>query len=118
MQIPLSVQIISRQTRLSKRVLDLIEEKVRWLRACFDEISSLHVTVDRPHRSHRKGNDFRVTVLLSVPGKTLVASRTPSTRKSDKVPYGAIAAAFHAVHRELSSYQGRRRLPTRLINAS
>jgi len=58
------------------------------------------VTVEAPHRHHRDGNEFRVRIDLSVPGRDVVVGRSPPHHAHTDV-YVAIKDAFRAARREV-----------------
>src|SRR5687768_15308579 len=76
---------------LSRRIL----ERVAHLERAFPRVQGCEVTVESPHRSHRKGNAFRLRVGVKVPGRELVVSREP------KEVYAAVQDAFRAIERQL-----------------
>src|SRR3970040_3166416 len=54
-----------------------IREKAGKLDAFYDRIMSCPVTVESPHRRHRKGKRYRVRIDITAPGGELVINRAP-----------------------------------------
>ena len=79
---------------------DAVEASVqRWvsrIEHMYDRITGCHVTVSQPHKRHRHGSEFNVSVVLEVPGSEIAATHI---RHEDV--YVAVADAFRAVRRQL-----------------
>jgi len=110
-----------------------IREKAGKLDAFYDRIMSCHVTVEAPHRRHRKGKRYRVRIDITAPGGELVINRAPRRihepdLEQSKAPlheqlenhepskqaahediYVAIRDAFDAARRKLQDYARRQR---------
>ena len=69
-------------------------------------ITTCHVTIEQPHRSHHQGAAFQVGIVLSVPGTRIAISR-----HSHVDAHVALADAFRAARRQLlehaDTHQGR-----------
>jgi ribosomal subunit interface protein len=87
---------------------DAVEASVqRWvgrLEHVYDRITKCGVTISQPHKHKRHGSEFNVGVVLEVPGNDIVASHM-----SHEDVYVAIADAFRAVRRQVSSSKDIRR---------
>jgi cold shock CspA family protein len=70
----------------------------------YDRITSCRVVVEKEHRRHQKGNLYRVSVDLLVPGKELVVSRKGPKNHAHEDVYVAIRDAFGAATRQLEDY--------------
>jgi ribosome-associated translation inhibitor RaiA len=92
----------------SDALSELINEKAKGLDELYDRITACHVVVEEPHNHRRKGNHFRVSVKVEVPGKELVADRDPPDDSHENA-YQAVREAFHAVRRQLEDYARIRR---------
>lgn len=92
---------------------DAIESNVRKhverLERYCDEIISCRVTVEAPHKHHRHGNIYRVTIDVRTPGDESIASRAPGQRHAHEDVYVAIRDAFDAVLRQLQDHQLQKR---------
>ena len=110
-----------------------IRERAGKLDDFYDRIMGCRVTVEAPHRHHRKGKRYRVRIDVTVPGGELVINRAPKRiREPDleqpKAPfherienhepgkqaahediYVAIRDAFDAARRKLQDYARRQR---------
>lgn len=105
MQIPLHIdfQNMDRSEFVEKR----ITERVAKLEHHAEHITSCHVTVEAPHHHHHKGNEYRVRIVLHVPGQELVVSREPGTAGAHTDVYVAIRDAFDAAERQLKDRSAR-----------
>ena len=87
----------------SDELTRLVDCEAQRLRRHRPPVGAIHVVIELPPRSHRKGAYFRVRIEVEVPGRPLVArARHPDART-------AIALAFRAASSGLSAYVGRRR---------
>ena len=55
-----------------------VRERVAKLESFCERITSCHVTIEAPHRHHRKGKAFQVRIDLKVPGREIVINRAPN----------------------------------------
>ena len=80
---------------------DAVEASVqRWvarLEHLYDRIIKCAVTVSQPHKRHRHGSEFNVSVVLEVPGSEIAVTHI---RHEDI--YVAVADAFRAARRRLN----------------
>lgn len=108
MDVPLEIRFHSLET--SDAVEAAIRDRVAKLEKLYDRLTSCRVSVEEPHRQHRKGNLFEVHVELGVPGGTLAVSRQPH-RAEEKYAshdvYKALRDAFDAAERQLLDYKKR-----------
>lgn len=86
-----------------------IRRKVSWLRRYFPNIMGCRVTLEAPHRHHRKGRLYHVRIDLTVPGGELVVARDPSLHLAHGDVLVAIRDSFDAARRELMDYARLRR---------
>jgi cold shock CspA family protein len=86
-----------------------LRRKLAWLRRYYPRIMGCRVTVEAPHRHHRKGRLYRVHVEVTVPGGEVAAARSPSLHHEHEVLLVAIRDAFDAARRELMDYARRQR---------
>lgn len=95
------VQITFRDMDPSGAIADAARDHAGKLAGSHERILACHVVVESPHHRHRKGNDFRVRVELSVPGDELVAESTVRENAGHQDAYLALRDAFRAVGRRL-----------------
>lgn len=100
----LPLQMTVRNISLSEAAKEDIREKTSKLGRYYDPIVSCRVTVDAPHRHHRKGILYDVRIDLTVPGTKLVVKRLPNEDL-----YVAIRDAFDAARRQLEDFARRQR---------
>ena len=107
MQIPL--QITFHDLPPSPALDDEVRRRVDELGHTFDRSVSCRVLIDAPHRHHQQGRRYRVRVDLAVPGRTIVAARSPEEDASHEDVRVAVRDAFDAVERRLADFVQRRR---------
>ncbi len=86
-----------------------IEEYVADLERICRNVVSARVTIEMTTHRHRKGNPFRVTIDVHVPGAQLVVSRAPIEGRELSDPYVALRYAFDAMQGEVHEYVEKRR---------
>lgn len=86
-----------------------IRERVTKLEKFADDILSCRVTVEGPHKHHRRGNLFAVRVELRVAGNDIVATRAADDDHSHEDVFIAVRDAFDAVRRQLQDRASLRR---------
>lgn len=123
--------------RPSATIEKTVRKKAARLNLFYNRITSCRVTIEGPHRHHRKGNIFPVRIDLSLPGREIVITRPlnhsnafpaadywgeakaeTESRYSTKSgthedAYVAIREVFDAAVRRLHHYIGRRRARVR-----
>jgi ribosomal subunit interface protein len=107
MLVPLEIHF--RNMDPSAAIEDAVRKRVAKLEQFADLIVSCRVTVEAPHKHHRQGNLFSVTVDLRYPGGEVVASREPSAHKAHKDLFVALRDAFKAARRQLQDRVRERR---------
>lgn len=107
MQVPLQIRFNNLEP--SDAVESSVRKHVAHLERFCDDIVSCRVTIEAPHKHHRQGNIYQVTVDVRTPGEKNVASRTPTEDHAHEDVYVAIRDAFDAVHRQLQERQRKRR---------
>jgi len=69
-----------------------------------DRIIQCHVTVAIPHRRHKTGNLFDITINISLPGKDIVISREAQDELENKDLRHVLKEAFEAAYRQVEEY--------------
>lgn len=72
-------------------------------------VSRCEVVVEAPHRHHRHGRRWHVSVKLDLPGGPLAVTRDPGIDEAHEDPYVAVRDSFRAVRRQLEDSLDRRR---------
>lgn len=72
------LQITYRRVMPGTEIEEWIRDKAEKLDTFYNYILSCHVTVEVPHRHHRKGDAFHVRIGVRVPGGEVVVNREPS----------------------------------------
>jgi ribosome-associated translation inhibitor RaiA len=99
MSFPLNIKF--HDTRRSANVEQAIRDQAERLDKFHGRIQHCEVVIDQPHHHQKKGNDFHVRILLTVPGQTLAVTSTASPNGDHESLYGAIRDAFDAAKRKL-----------------
>lgn len=81
-----------------------IQRWVARLEHFYDRITKCGVVVSQPHKRHRHGREFQVSVVLEIPG-----SEVTVTHVAHEDIYVAIADAFRAARRQLQDHVDVRR---------
>lgn len=102
------LQITYRHLEPNAAADELIREKAEKL-GQLDRVTSCRVVIEAPHRSQSKGNHYKVTIDLNIPGTELVVDRSPDQRVEHEDLFVAIREAFDHAWRELEKYERRRR---------
>ena len=105
MQIPLHIDFQSMDP--SEFVEKRIRERVARLEHHAEHITGCHVTVEAPHHHHRKGNEYRIRIVVHVPGHEVVVSKEPGAAGTHTDVYVAIRDAFDAAERRLKDRTAR-----------
>ena len=122
-----SPQITFRNIKPSATIEDLVRAEADKLDNFYARVVSCRVAIELPHRHHRRGNQCRIRVALTVPGEEIVVKHEPSLRHRTghsgetnvekpveaKTPHEelrrAINDAFKAACRRLQDYARRQR---------
>jgi ribosome-associated translation inhibitor RaiA len=87
----------------------VLRRKASWIRRYHPRITGCRVTVEAPHRHHRKGRLYGVRIEVTVPGGDRTVTRSSSLDHEHEDLLVAIRDAFDAVRRELMDHAHRRR---------
>ncbi len=102
MQIPLQVHF--RNMDPSPALESAIRQRTGKLERFAEHITSCRVTVEAPHRHHKKGKLYHVMIDVRVPGGEIVASRSPDKHHAHEDVYVALRDAVKAVERQLKTH--------------
>ncbi|MFP5406730.1 MAG: HPF/RaiA family ribosome-associated protein [Gammaproteobacteria bacterium] len=108
MHIPL--QIHFRDMPVSPALETLIREKAAKLEQFHPNLTGCRVVIDKPHQHSQQGDQFSVTVDVSVPGATIVANQAHSVDANI-----ATRDAFIAARRQVEDHVKRQRGGTRQV---
>lgn len=98
MRIP--VEVTYRGLEPSPAIEEAIDKRVATLERYYNRITGCKVSVEAPHRSHRRGIRFRVRVDLTIPGAEIVAHSHDEDGAHEDLQV-AIRDAFRACRRQL-----------------
>jgi ribosome-associated translation inhibitor RaiA len=85
-----------------------IRERVAKLDKLYPRLTSCRVSVEAPHRQHRKGNIWEIHIELGVPGGKLAISREPHHPRDKYASpdiYTTLRDAFDAAERRVLDYK-------------
>lgn len=102
MQIPL--QITFRNLDRSPALEAEVRGHAERLDKFYDRIMSCRIVIEKRHKHHRRGNQFHISVDVTVPGSELVASREPDENHAYSDVHVAIRDAFDSMRRQLEDY--------------
>jgi cold shock CspA family protein/ribosome-associated translation inhibitor RaiA len=102
MQLPL--QLTFRNMESSSAVETDVERYIAKLERRFGRIMSCRVAIQAPHRHHRQGKLFRVSVDLKVPGREIAATSAGPKDHAHEDIHVAIRDVFEAVGRRLQDH--------------
>ncbi len=106
MDVPLEIRFHNIDS--SEAIEAAIRERAARLERLYDRLTSCRVAVEAPHRQHRKGNVYTVTINMGVPRGELMVNKEPhkpKERYANPDLYKAIRDAFDAAERQLVSYK-------------
>ncbi len=104
------IQVVFRNMERSDKLEEIVKEKASKMEKLCDRVTSCRVSIEIPHKHHKTGNDYEVTVDLSVPDRKIVVNRTAAGANGNPGDvYGAIKEAFSATKRQLEDYARKRR---------
>lgn len=107
MQVP--VQIKFRGMSPSEAVERGISEKVAKLEHFYGQLTRCRVTVEAPHKHHRKGGSYAVRVEIHAPDAEILVGRARARHHAHEDVYVAIRDAFDAAVRQIEDHARRRR---------
>lgn len=107
MQLPL--EITFHNVELSPAMEAEIRRRAEKLERFAADIVSCRVTVESPHKHHRHGRLFRVTVNVRLPGSEIVVNRDPPEHHAHEDLHVAIRDAFRATRRQVQDAVRKRR---------
>lgn len=107
MKLPL--QISFKNMKSDKHITELINEKAAKLDRLCQDIIQCRVTVAVPHRNHRTGNFYDMTIDISLPGKEIVVSRESQDEIENKDIRHVLKDGFEAAYRQVEEYNRMRR---------
>jgi len=102
MEVPLELSF--KNMEQSDAIKALVQEKVARLDSLYDRLTSCRVSVEAPHKQHRKGNQYHVRIFMGVPKGELVVSRDPGDVHAHEDLRIAIRDAFGAAERQLKEH--------------
>lgn len=102
MTVPLELSF--HNTDHSSAVATKVSEKAAKLNERFDRMTHCRVVIETPHRHHRKGKLYKVSLEIGLPNHELVVNRDPADHHAHEDIYVAIRDAFDAARRQLDDY--------------
>lgn len=99
MQVPLEIQF--RHMSASEAVEVAVRKRVAKLEQLTEALISCRVTIEAPHRHHRQGNLYSVSVDLRQAGSETLANRAPQASHEHEDVYVALRDAFQAARRQV-----------------
>lgn len=110
---PIPLQITFRNMLPSAAVRTNIEQHAEKLARLHDRLMSCRVVIRAPHRHHRKGKLYQVSIDAKVPGTEIAVNRDPGSHHAHQDVYVAVRDAFNALARRLEDVARIRRGDTK-----
>ena len=110
MDVPLEIRF--HNVASSDAIEARVRERVEKLNHLYDQLVACRVSIEAPHKQHRKGNLITVHIDMSVPGGELVVSRGPhhpQEKYRDPDRYTVLNEAFEAAERQLKDFKRKQR---------
>jgi cold shock CspA family protein/ribosome-associated translation inhibitor RaiA len=82
MEYPL--QITFRNIKSSETIEDWVRTEASKLDTFYNRVMGCRVTIEIPHRHHKKGSRYHIRIDLTVPGEEIVVNREPSLSQSTR----------------------------------
>ena len=102
MQVPIEVSFKNMDS--SEAIAADIRQRVAKLDHFFEHVTGCHVSVEAPHKHHRKGRHWRVRIVINAPGRQLVVSNEPGDANAHEQLAVALRDAFNAATRQLQDH--------------
>ncbi|MDQ2868811.1 MAG: HPF/RaiA family ribosome-associated protein [Verrucomicrobiota bacterium] len=100
MQLPLNISY--RGLDKSAEIEEMVREKATHLDKFCDHISRCDVAIEQPNHTHKKGNQFRVRIDVTVPpGHELIAEETQKDNGPHEPLTKVVHDAFKTMERQL-----------------
>ena len=106
---PIPMQITFRNMDPSDTVRARIEQEATKLSQMNNRLMSCRVVVEAPHRQHRQGTIYHVSIDAKVPGTEIAVNRDPGEHHAHEDVYVAVRDAFRALARRLEDVARERR---------
>jgi hypothetical protein len=104
----MTVQMTFRHVPLKDETFSLINDLSNHLGRTWRDVTRCHVVVDREQRRRRRRGRYRVRVLMTVPGRRLVAGRENEHMGDEAALHATVVEAFDAAQRLLADDHDRR----------
>jgi ribosomal subunit interface protein len=103
-----ALQLTWNHVRPSEAIADHVRDHVARLERHFARITGCAVTFEARSRHHRQsGSQYRVRIVLTVPGARLVVGRDPDEGDAHADLYAAVNVAFDEARRQLQDHAER-----------
>ena len=99
--LPFPVRITFRNMDPSPTLEAKIREKASKLERFHGRITDCRVVVEAPHRHQHKGNLYKISIDLVLPGREILATTGTGDDHAHEDPYVAVRDAFDAAARQL-----------------
>ncbi len=104
-----SLQVTFRGIAHSEALDVHLQERAGRLNQVFEHVLWCHVVVELDGHHHRKGDRYRISINLGLPGHEFVVTRGSSMGNEDESPYQSTDRAFDEAARQIKDWVRRRR---------
>jgi ribosome-associated translation inhibitor RaiA len=105
----LPIRITFRNMDPSPTLEGKIREKAAKLERFHGRVTDCRISVEAPHRHHQKGQLYKVSIDLSLPGHEILATSGTGDNHAHEDPYVDVRDAFDAAARQLEDTLHRQR---------
>lgn len=102
-------KVVFRGIDHSQAVEDAVQKRLEKLERFSDEIISLRVVLESPHKNHHKGKVYHVALEAVIPNHDLVVNHEQHDKHAHEDIYVAIRDAFNALERRIKEVNAKRR---------
>lgn len=107
----IDTKVVFRGIDHSIAVEEAVNRRLEKLNRYSDELQSLRVVLDSPHKNHHKGKVYHVGIEAVIPNHDIVINHEQHDKHSHEDIYVAVRDAFNALERRLKAvYQKQRRM--------
>lgn len=110
-------KIVFRGIDHSTAVVEAVQKRLQKLERYSDEIHSLRVVLESPHKNHSKGKVFHVGLEVLIPSHDIQVTRDQHDKHEHEDLYVAIRDAFDALERRIKAVYRKQRRSARLGRA-
>lgn len=106
-------KVVFRGIGHSPALVEAVHKRLEKLERFSEDIQSLRVVLDSPHKNHHKGKVYHVGIEALIPSHDIVVTNDQHDNHSHEDLYVALRDAFNALERRLKAVYKKQRTVTR-----